>query len=145
MSSDRFPLSSTPNDERGKELWLQHAAGFIIFQDVRAYALERLPQTLEPACRAVAEKAIDDAVYGLMMVIDGVSGGLRNSKYMVELGASARLREVDSDEIDTELDLASEGMCMGFHMWKEGDFGDEHPAITKAANSNECSQPIGPA
>ncbi len=51
----------------------------ILFEDVRAYALEQIDPKLPPDVRAAAEKSIDDAVYGLMMVIDGVNGFLRNA------------------------------------------------------------------
>jgi hypothetical protein len=33
--------------------------------------------------RAAAQKGIDDAVYGLMMVIEGVTCGLSNSSHMI--------------------------------------------------------------
>jgi hypothetical protein len=76
MSTSRFELSPVPEGSRERELWIQHAAGFILWEDVRGYARERLPATLDSGCRAVAETAIDDAIYGLMIVIDGVTGGL---------------------------------------------------------------------
>ncbi len=44
--------------EIDRELWLQNVAGYIIFKDVREYAIEKIP--LE----------IDDAIYGMMMMME---------------------------------------------------------------------------
>lgn len=78
--------------------------------------------------RKAAEKAIDDALYGLMMVIDGVSGRLTNDEHQVTLGFSAKLESAPyaAPSEPTVLDLFdSDGMCMGFHQWREGDFGPD--------------------
>jgi hypothetical protein len=95
MSTSDFVLGQPPHSEGRRELWLQHVAGFILFEDVRNYAVARLDPGLDATARAAALKAIDDAVYGLMTI---------------ESIASLPLRDGD-------------GMCMGFHMWCEGDFG----------------------
>lgn len=69
MATHQRRLTRPPIDERERELWIQHAAGLIIFEDGRNYAIEQL-------------------------------------------------------EAVTEINLADgDGMCMGFHGWKEGVFG----------------------
>ncbi len=40
MSTSEFTLGPLPADERRRELWIQHAAGFILFQDVRGWAIQ---------------------------------------------------------------------------------------------------------
>lgn len=65
-------LSNPPKDDRSRELWLQHAAGAIIFEDIRTYAFQRIPKDLSPQIQEYIRAGIDDAVYGLMMVLDGV-------------------------------------------------------------------------
>jgi hypothetical protein len=106
---------------------MQHAAGFILFEDIRRYALDRIDPELPPVARAAAEKAVDDAIYGLMMVIDGVTGGVSNSSHNLYIDFIARLAaRADSKDqgVVAELDLGrGEGMCMGFHGWRDGDFG----------------------
>ena len=95
----------------------------ILIQDSRGYARARLPESLSASERAAAIAAIDDALYGLMMVADGVTGGLRNDRYDVAVTVHARLRR--DGEVLSEMDLAGgDGMCMGFHGWLAGDFGD---------------------
>lgn len=78
MASYEFELTAAPTEERAYELWLQHAIGFILFEDVRGYARGEIAPDLSPEARGAAEKGIDDALYGLMMVLDGVSGTLAN-------------------------------------------------------------------
>ncbi|MDQ4039090.1 MAG: hypothetical protein M3313_12270 [Actinomycetota bacterium] len=127
MAAFEFSLADVPSDP---ELWLQHASGFILFEDVRNYALERLDPALGPETRALVVKAVNDALYGLMMVIDGVSGVLRREEIKVELSVTARL--LRGDEVTAELDLRDgDGMCMGYHGWLEGDFGTDPIAIPR--------------
>jgi len=118
MATCDFTLAPAPTTERLLELWLQHAAGLIIFEDVRGYAFERLDPNLDEKTREIATKAIDDAIYGLMMVLDGVTGSLGNSEYRLGLKTEVYLSRGD-------------GMCMGYHRWLEADFGEEPIAIPK--------------
>ncbi len=132
MSSHEYRLTAPPQQPRQRELWLQHAAGFILFEDVRRYARDRLDPSLDTATKAAAERAIDDTLYGLMMVIDGVTGALRNPQNQVELRVTARLvRRADGrEELVEEFDLADgDGMCMGYHGWIAGDFGKDLVAV----------------
>lgn len=63
------------------------------------------------------------------MVIDGVSGGISNSRYNAYIKVTAQLAECangQDSEVLSELDLGcGDGMCMGYHRWREGDFGDD--------------------
>jgi len=129
MSASEQQLADQPSTERRRELWLQHAAGFVLFRDVRGYAISRIDPGLSPECRAAALKGIDDALYGLMMLIDGVTGGLQNDDVAVNLKVAVQLlRRAPSAEGDliAEIDLFhGDGMCMGYHGWLKGDFGDD--------------------
>ena len=99
MSASDFILGPLPTSERRRELWIQHAIGFILFEDVRGWAIKCLDPNLDATARAAALKAINDTVAGLMMVIDGVSGGLRNSDYLVHLQSKACLTRIKSGEV----------------------------------------------
>jgi len=119
-------LSAPPTGDRARELWLQHAAGFVLFRDIRAYAMGRLDPNLDKRTREVAVRAIDDALYGLMMVADGVTGALRNGAEAVELSLVATFH--DREGCVAQLNLCEgDGMCMGFHGWMNGDFGANPP------------------
>ena len=132
MSSSDFTLATPPEDSRARELWLQHAAGRILFEDVRDYARKKIDASLEANARAAAERAIDDALYGVMMILDGVSGTLSNETHEVDLAVTARLsrRTGAAPEVLTEVALRDgDGMCMAFHDWREKNFGKD--AITE--------------
>src|SRR5262245_55096108 len=137
MATWQHELVDPPTEPRTRELWLQHAAGFILFEDVRRYAIERIDPTLTPEARAAVKKGIDDAVYGLMMVIDGVSGAVRNANYMVYIDFIVRLAARCDSKIDgvlSEIDLRNgDGMCMGYHGWLDDDFGMAPIAVPRPA------------
>lgn len=80
-----FQLTDPPKEERSRELWMQHAAGFIIFEDIRKYALDRIPEDADEATKEMIRKGIDDTLYGLMMIMDGVTGTLSNNEYSIGL------------------------------------------------------------
>jgi hypothetical protein len=137
MATHDYQLADPPESERARALWLQHAAGFILFEDIRRYAVDRIDPHLAPEARVAVQKGIDDAVYGLMMVIDGVTGALSNDSGRVELSIVAKHVRTDKKQdgaIMSQLDLAKgDGMCMGFHGWVSGDFGDNPVATPKAS------------
>jgi len=136
MATYNYQLAGSPESERARELWLQHAVGFIVFEDIRRYALDQIDPQLSPEARQAVQKGIDDAVYGLMMVIDGVTGALSNDSERVELSIVARhvtKDEKQGTDLINELDLArGDGMCMGYHGWVQGDFGADPVATPKA-------------
>lgn len=133
MASYEYQLTSPPKDARERELWMQHAAGFILWQDSRAYAIERIDPGLSKKARAAVVKGIDDALYGLMMIVDGVSGHLANDSHEVSLAMLVRHSRRSSSSgsaVVDELDLQNgDGMCMGIHGWRDGDFGEHPPAV----------------
>ena len=125
------PLAPPPTDSRELELWLQHAAGYLLLDATRSYAQERLPAHLNEEARAAALQAIDDTVYGLMQLLDGVTTPLANATHGVALRTTVELRDSSDDTVQHALDLQlGDGMCMGWHGWVDGDFG--HPPVTAA-------------
>ena len=140
MAAFDLKLSEPPSDSRQREIWLQHAIGFILFQDVREYALQQIDPLLNDDAKAAATKAINDAVYGLMMVLDGVSGRLGNESQRVNLRVFAELVDAKSDDVTESLDLMDgDGMCMGFHGWLANDFGAP-PPFTLEPRAQQDSQ-----
>src|SRR5687768_15942182 len=108
MATWQYELVDPPTEPRARELWLQHAAGLILFEDVRRYAMESVDPALPDDVRAAVQKGIDEAVYGLMRVIEGVSGALSNASHTVSIDFIARLAaRGDSDQggLLSEVDL----------------------------------------
>src|SRR5215469_14060694 len=112
-----YSLTNPPAEERSRELWLQHAAGFILFQDMRQYAINQIPAGLDDRTKEKIITGIDDAVYGLMMILDGVTGRLGNDEYAVTMETIIKL-ERKGETIQRINTLHGDGMCMGFHGWK---------------------------
>lgn len=138
MATSDFRLVDPPASERARELWLQHAAGFILFEDARAYAIERIAPDVDAATRARIIAGIDDTLYGLMMIVDGVSGRLENERHVVTIEARVGLREKQpgSGGGATALALSEgDGMCMGYHAWLEDDYGSDPVAVRKSAQA----------
>jgi hypothetical protein len=135
MATWQHELVAPPTEPRSRELWLQHAAGLIFFEDVRRYAMERIDPALTGEARAAVQKGIDDALYGLMMVIDGVSGGISNASHTVYIDFIVRLATRGDSEnggVLSEVDLRNgDGMCMGYHGWLEDDFGKDPVAVAQ--------------
>ena len=116
-------LKPPPADAHARDLWLQHAAGWIVIRDVRQRALSRIDPSLPEAAQAAARQAVDDTVYALMQYMDGVSGQLDGPNFSLELHTSIALLDADG-KVAQALDLRDgDGMCMGFHGWVAGDFG----------------------
>jgi len=135
MATWQHELVDPPVEPRARELWLQHAAGFIVFEDIRRYAMERIDPSLTREARAAVEKSIDDAVYGLMMVIDGVTGGISNASHTIYIDFIVRLAACGDSEsrgVLSEVDLRhGDGMCMGYHGWLKGEFGKTPVAVPR--------------
>src|SRR5262245_41165886 len=119
-----FSLANPPTEPRSLELWLQHGAGFIFFEKVRAAGLATLAPDAPEEVRAAVELAVDATIYALMMQIDGVSGGLRGGEAEIALTFGVDL--IKDDAVVANVDLRNgDGMCMGFHSWVDGDFGSD--------------------
>lgn len=121
-------LCDPPQDKDKRELWIQHAAGMILFEDARNYAISQIPKGTDPSTTKQIIEGIDNAIYGMMMIFDGVTGSLQNADYEVKLEGFVSLirKEGDSLRVIERLNLFDgDGMCMGFHSWLESDFGQE--------------------
>ncbi|NLS98059.1 MAG: hypothetical protein GXX96_38505 [Planctomycetaceae bacterium] len=127
MATSDYELVSPPDRDRARELWIQHAAGLILMEDVRRAATESLSPGLTDAELAIAQQGVDAALYSLMSLVDGVTGGLSNGDERVDLTMIVRYSSrLPSGEMQQQyaLDLSEgDGMCMGIHGWLESDFG----------------------
>ena len=57
-----FALTNAPTEPAALDLWLQHAAGFILFEKVRAAGLATLKRNAPKEIRAAVELAVDATV-----------------------------------------------------------------------------------
>lgn len=119
-----FAPARPPEEPSSRELWLQHAAGFILFEKVRAAGLATLGPHASEEARAAVKTAVNNTIYALMMQVDGVADGLRGSEYEVELTFGVQLTK-DGTVVDSVDLREGDGFCMGYHGWIEGDFGED--------------------
>jgi len=134
MEENDYELTPAPQEPRARELWLQHAVGHMLLTQVGGYAEQQMAKGLSTGEREAAVKAIHDTLYGLMMLIDGVSAPIRGNGHEVRLRFLAELiRPEMGDEVLSSFDLFEDGdgMCMGFHGWLAGDFGEPCPVQRK--------------
>lgn len=117
-------LANPPSNERDRELWMQHGAGYIIFENIRKYAIDRLPAEIDENLREAHLKTIDNTIYGMMMQMDGIFDPLENENYRLALQTNIVLYK-DEEVIEELNTLDGDGMCMGFHGWMENDFGND--------------------
>lgn len=77
----------------------------------------------------------------VMMMIDGVSGAISNDRHKVYIDFIVRLATCanrNEGAILSELNLRQgEGMCMGYHHWREGDFGENSIAIPRSDSHSD--------
>ncbi len=123
MPSHRFELADPPESGVPRSHWIEHAAGFILLNDVRDYALGQMPADLTDREQQVAVEAANHALYGLMMVADGVTGGLWNERHWLSVSLSVELEDRESGSTEGLELFDSNGMCGWYHGWVEGDFG----------------------
>ncbi len=68
-----------------------------------------------------------------MMIIDGQTGEISNKNHAVSIDFIARLlgnQGPENSEILLEIDLREgDGMCMGYHGWLNGDYGEPPIAV----------------
>ena len=116
---------SWPKEPDGRWVRAGHAFGRHLMQFSRDYALDLIPKGASASERAIAEQAASNAIYGFLMMLDGVSVGKVDEDLWLRLRLTASVDGSGGDEPLEQFELAPEGdgLCVAFHGWVEGDFG----------------------
>jgi hypothetical protein len=121
-------LTALPQDPRDRELWMQHAIGYVLMRDVREYALSAVPVDAEPEVKRVAMRVLDKALFGLMEIVDSYNVPIRNGPHLFRVDLVGTVQARDDNTVIASQSLADgDGACMGVHSWLDGDFGDLPP------------------
>lgn len=121
-------LSEVPEEARSRELWMQHAIGYVLMAQMREYAVATIPQEASPEARQLAMRVLDHALFGLMEICEGYNGPLRSSTHELTVDVVGTLRRSDDETVVARQSLfEGDGACMGVHRWLDGDFGDVPP------------------
>jgi hypothetical protein len=119
------PYASWPSEVHARWIRAGNTFGRHLMAAARDYAFGRIPKDTPPAQRELAEKAALDAIYGVMMLLDGVARSPIDDEHRAEYVLSLRvLRESEEAPVERfELAPDGDGLCMGFHGWVAGNFG----------------------
>jgi hypothetical protein len=116
------PYAKWPKSKDGRRIEMTNHFGRDLMIAARNYAFEKIPAEASPEAKRLARKALLDAIYGVTMLLDGVSNNLIDEQRSVEYALMARVVTRD-DKAETleEIELApdGEGLCMGYHDWVE--------------------------
>jgi hypothetical protein len=120
----RYPEWRSDSNGRWRDAF--HTFGHLLMTHARDEALKRIPAGTSADTREVARKAVHDALYNVMMMLEGVVGVSPDSNRALEFALICRLRESEKPyAVVEEFELAPHGeepACMGFHFWTDGEF-----------------------
>jgi hypothetical protein len=120
----RFEIGQLPEDEHARLIHLSNAFGRFMFDIVRGAAREGA-KSIPDSHRPSVESLLDDQLYAVLQVLDGVTMPIGNDQVRLEFVLQARLRDSSDPSVVEVVELGpnGEGLCMGFQGWREGDFG----------------------
>jgi hypothetical protein len=103
-----------------------HTFGHLLMAHARDDALEQIPAKVSDETRTIAMKAAVDALYNVMMILEGVVSAQGDESHKIDFALIARVRKREEPyDVIEEFELAPEGeepVCMGFHFWTDGNF-----------------------
>jgi hypothetical protein len=123
--TDPTPYDSWPDDRHARWVRMGHCFGRHVMRAARDYAFGRIPTTMSVEQRRIAERAALDAIYGVMMLLDGVANSDIDHDHCAEYVLIACVRRNGKGPTVEQFELApdGDGLCMGFHAWVS-DCGD---------------------
>jgi hypothetical protein len=120
------PYNEWRSDPNGRWRDAFHTFGHLLLSHARDGAIARLPASTSNEDRALAQQSATDALYNLMMILDGVAGAKADDHHSIEFALIARVRKRDdASPVVEQFELAPDGeesACMGFHLWTAGEY-----------------------
>ncbi len=119
-----YPEWRSDPDGRWRDAF--HTFGHLLMTHARDEAIAKIPPNASDEAREVATKTVVNALYNVMMILEGIVRASAVANHYLEFALMARVRESETPcQILEEFELAPEGeesACMGFHFWTDGDF-----------------------
>jgi len=107
------------------ERWIDAANifGAQLFTVAREEQISNLAENLTERERTIAVEAIDNTIYAVLMILDGAADLKFDSSHSTEYLLMQRVFN-DQSKLVSEIELApnGDGLCMGFHGWKNNEF-----------------------
>lgn len=118
-------LSELPDNPRERSLWMQHGVGYLLMRDIREAMHKEIERDVEPKYRQVAQSVVDDTIYRMCMLVEGIGPPLKNGSHTLSVDLVGRLIENATGEVLAEQSMRDgDGITVGFHGWIEGEFGE---------------------
>lgn len=116
-----IPYEQWSDDEHARWVQMGNTFGRHLVEYARDYASQGIPKDASSEATTVAQKALQDALYGVMMILDNVTANRIDDQYRVEYVLTARIMKKNTDTSETiELSPGGDGLCAGFHGWTTG-------------------------
>lgn len=116
-----------PADPGFRSVWLQNMVGRELMTHVRQRTRDELPPDLSAEAREAALRAVDEALYSLTMLVDGIFAPTRDEtgRIQFQVDLVGRLQDVETGEVlHAESLHDGDGACGWMAGWLEGDFGE---------------------
>lgn len=118
------PFDDWSDDQRKRWLHAAQRFGLHLMSASHDYAIDRIPADATPRERELATAAARDAIYGMMMLFDGVADSDIDSRHSACYKLIAEIILNDDDRVVADFELApdGDGLCMGYHGWLDSNF-----------------------
>ena len=107
------------------ERWIDAANvfGSQLFTYAREEQMSNLAEDLTTRERTIAVEAINNTLYAVLMMLDGVVDLKVDANHSTEYSLMQRVFD-DQSRLVSEIELTpnGDGLCMGFHGWKSNEF-----------------------
>jgi hypothetical protein len=121
--ADNLPYNDWSSDPHSRRIDAADTFGRHLAEGARDYALQRIHKSVSEETRAIATQAVLDALYGVMMVLEGITPNDVDAHHRIQYVLSARVRKRQEGTVETiELSPEGDGLCMGFHRWLNQEF-----------------------
>ncbi len=119
------PYSQWSLQPDGRWIDAANVFGHHLMASSRDYAFRNIPASADPMTQEIAKKCALDAIYGLLMILDGIPSNNIDEDTKVTYSLTAQVTRVGQTVERVELAPEGDGLCMGYSEWvKYGIKGD---------------------
>jgi len=111
-----------PNDAHVRWIRAGHMFGKHLMHAARDYAVARIPEDAPPVERQARIAGAMDAIYGVMMLLDGVADADIDEAHRAEYVLTMRIIAERKPIEELELAPGGDGLCIGYHYWKNDEY-----------------------
>lgn len=125
--TEKYPIESYEQwslEPGARMMFAGHTFGAHLFEKVRDRAIASIPQATEENAKAVAQEAIDHALWGCMALLDGYFRTMIDQDHKAVYELTMKIEDKAGNEIES-IDLTALALQLGYANWLAGNFGQE--------------------